>query len=85
MIQFDTKVISHLKITLPNGATVKYMLKKNWIYDTTLTPSIFDEDNVDGLCGNPNHDTSDEFGSQKPSINEAANFQNRSRYIISLV
>lgn len=85
MIQFDTNVISHLKITLPNGATVKYMLKKNWIYDTTLTPSIFDEDNVDGLCGNPNHDTSDEFGSQKPSINEAANFQNRSRYIISLV
>lgn len=85
MIQFDTNVISHLKITLPNGATVKYMLKKNWIYDTTLTPSIFDEDNVDGLCGNPNHDTSDEFGSQKPSINETANFQNRSRYIISLV
>lgn len=54
------------------------MLKRNWIYDTTLTPSIFDEDNVEGLCGNPNNDTSDEFGFSE----DTASFQNRSRYII---
>lgn len=80
-MQFDTQVIFCLKITLPNGATVKYMLKRNWIYDTTLTPSIFDEDNVEGLCGNPNNNTSDDFvprGNPTSKI-DTANFQNHWR------
>lgn len=75
------------KITLPNGATVKYMLKRNWIYDTTLTPSIFDEDNVEGLCGNPNNNTSDDFvprGNPTSEI-DTANFQNHWRIDINSI
>lgn len=63
------------------------MLHRNWIYDTTLTPSIFDEDNVEGLCGNPNNNTSDDFvprGNPRSKV-DTANFQKRWRYNISAV
>lgn len=43
-----------LKITLPNGAIVQYKVGRDWLYHIYVTPSIFDEDNVEGLCGNPN-------------------------------
>lgn len=50
-----------LKITLPNGAKVKYRTGDDLIYNIHITPSIFDEGNVEGLCGNPNNDMSDDF------------------------
>lgn len=55
-------MIFYLKIIFFNGVIVKYMLKRNWIYDIILIFLIFDEDNVDGLCGNFNNDMFDEFG-----------------------
>lgn len=33
---------------------MQYMLGRDWIRIIHVTPSIFDEDNVEGLCGNPN-------------------------------
>lgn len=52
-------------ITLPNGAQVKYRIGRNWLYEIHVTPSIFDEGNVEGLCGNPNNDSSDDFNLQE--------------------
>ncbi|XP_062607020.1 von Willebrand factor D and EGF domain-containing protein-like [Saccostrea cucullata] len=49
------------KITLPTGAIVNYRVGHRWLYNIHITPSIFDEDNVDGLCGNPNNDDTDDF------------------------
>lgn len=56
------------KITLPNGAVVKYRIGQDWLYNIHITPSIFDEDNVEGLCGNPNGDTTDDFIPQGSSF-----------------
>lgn len=62
-----------LKITLPNGAIVQYMYKvgRDWLYHIYVTPSIFDEDNVEGLCGNPNGKADDFIpqGSSFPTSN----------------
>lgn len=62
-----------LKITLPNGAIVQYMYKVglHWLYHIYVTPSIFDEDNVEGLCGNPNGKADDFIpqGSSFPTSN----------------
>lgn len=49
------------KIIFFNGVIVKYMLKRNWIYDIILIFLIFDEDNVEGLCGNFNNNMFDDF------------------------
>lgn len=60
------------KIILPNGAIVEYQIGQDWLYNIHITPSIFDEDNVEGLCGNPNGDTTDDFipqGSSFPTDN----------------
>lgn len=66
-----------LKITLPNGAKVKYRIGQDWIYNIHITPSMFDEGNVEGLCGNPNSDTSDDFIPQgsRVSTSNTRNFQ----------
>lgn len=49
-------------ITLPTGAIVMFYLGgSNWFSNIYVYPSIFDEDNVDGMCGNPNNDNSDDF------------------------
>lgn len=74
------------KITLPNGAIVTYQVGENWLYNIHITPSIFDEDNVEGLCGNPNNDTSDDIIPQGSSFstNNSATFQDSWRYIICL-
>lgn len=56
------------KITLPNGAIVDYRVGENWLYNIHITPSIFDEDNVEGLCGNPNNDTYDDIIPQGSSF-----------------
>lgn len=37
------------------------MLIRNWIYDIILIFLIFDEDNVEGLCGNFNNNMFDDF------------------------
>lgn len=47
------------KIVLSNGAVVQYRIGRDWLYHIYVTPSIFDEDNVEGLCGNPNGRTDD--------------------------
>lgn len=59
------------KITLPNGAIVRYQVGREWLYHIYLTPSIFDEDNVEGLCGNPNGKADDFIpkGSSFPTSN----------------
>lgn len=50
------------KITLSTGARVKfYLWRDNWFSNIYVYPSIFDEDNVDGMCGNPNNIASDDF------------------------
>lgn len=50
------------KITLPTGARVMFSLARdNWFSNIYVYPSIFDEDNVDGMCGNPNNIASDDF------------------------
>ncbi|XP_061187077.1 von Willebrand factor D and EGF domain-containing protein-like [Saccostrea echinata] len=48
-------------ITLTTGATVEYKVGKDWLYNIHITPSIFDKDNVDGLCGNLNGKDFDDF------------------------
>ncbi|XP_061195273.1 von Willebrand factor D and EGF domain-containing protein-like [Saccostrea echinata] len=63
------------KITLPTGAIVEYSVGHKWLYNIHITPSIFDEDNVDGLCGNPNNDDTDDFtlqGSLSATTNKTA-------------
>lgn len=70
------------KIILPNGAIVEYQIGQDWLYNIHITPSIFDEDNVEGLCGNPNGDTTDDFipqGSSFPTDNFPI-FQDSWRY-----
>lgn len=67
-------MIFYLKIIFFNGVIVKYRLRKNWIYDIILIFLIFDEDNVDGLCGNFNNDMFDEFGFKKFFIEKVVNF-----------
>lgn len=74
-----------LKITLPNGATLSYEFDLYWLYDIKLSPSIFDEDNVEGLCGNPNNDSTDDFTLQESSsttVNETV-FQASWRFFFS--
>lgn len=48
------------KITLHTGAIVWFAVG-DWINYIHVIPSIFDEDNVDGMCGNPNNIASDDF------------------------
>lgn len=75
-------LIYSLKITLPNGAQVKYKIGQSWLYEIHITPSIFDEGNVEGLCGNPNSDTSDDFilqGTRVSTLN-SRDFQASWRY-----
>lgn len=70
-----------LKIVLPNGAVVEYRIGRDWLYHIYVTPSIFDEDNVEGLCGNPNG-RADDFipqGSSFPTSN-MSEFQASWRY-----
>lgn len=55
------------QITLPNGAIVTYGRNFHWMYMIQVTPSIFDEDNVEGLCGNPNDNMDDDFTIQGSS------------------
>lgn len=55
------------EITLPNGAIVTYGTSFIEIFMIHVTPSIFDEDNVEGLCGNPNNNTTDDFTLQGTS------------------
>lgn len=42
------------QITLPSGAKVEYEIARDWLRHIYVRPSIFDEDTVEGLCGNPN-------------------------------
>lgn len=48
-------------ISLPSGTRVKYVVYKNWIQHLHIIPSVFDIDNVEGICGNPNGNDSDDF------------------------
>lgn len=59
--------MSSFKISLPNGATVTYGTSFLGIFMIQVTPSIFDEDNVEGLCGNPNDNSNDDFTLQGTS------------------
>lgn len=65
------------QITLPNGAIVTYGRNFHWVYMIQVTPSIFDEDNVEGLCGNPNDNMADDFTIQGSSsiVENAKEFQ----------
>lgn len=54
-------VVEPGKVTLPNGAIVFYTVEDDLISEIRVTPSIFDEDNIEGLCGNPNDNTTDDF------------------------
>lgn len=76
---------SWTKITLPNGAIVEYRKGRDWLYNIHITPSIFDEDNVEGLCGNPNNDTTDDFIPRGSSFStdNLTNFQKSWRIDIS--
>lgn len=38
-----------------------FLVTNNWVNLIRVFPSIFDEDNVDGMCGNPNNNKSDDF------------------------
>lgn len=38
-----------------------YTVKDDLLSEIRVTPSIFDEDNIEGLCGNPNDNTTDDF------------------------
>lgn len=38
-----------------------YLGSDNWFSNIYVYPSIFDEDNVDGMCGNPNNIAYDDF------------------------
>lgn len=70
------------KITLYTGAVVKYRIGEDWIYEIQIFPSIFDEDNVEGLCGNPNGNIEDDFipKGQSSSIDDQTEFQKSWRY-----
>lgn len=78
--------MSSFKITLPNGATVIYGTTHFGIFMIQVTPSIFDEDNVEGLCGNPNDNLNDDFTLQgTSSLTENENeFQQSWRFYIYL-
>lgn len=47
------------QITLPSGAKVEYQIAHDWLQHIYVKPSIFDEDTVEGLCGNPNEKPDD--------------------------
>lgn len=74
------------KITLPNRAIVDYQVGENWLYNIHITPSIFDEDNVEGLCGNPNGNLSDDIIPQGSSFStdNFTTFQVSWRYFVCL-
>lgn len=78
--------IHKFKITLPNGAIVQYRVGQDWLYNIHITPSIFDEDNVEGLCGNSNGDTTDDFIPQGSSFStdNFLIFQDSWRYFVCL-
>lgn len=73
------------QITLPSGAIVEYEVGGDWLYHIYVRPSIFDEDTVEGLCGNPNGKADDFIlqGSSDLTTNSSS-FQ-RSWEYISLV
>lgn len=72
-----TFIYYSFKINLPNGAIVTYGKNFHWVYMIQVTPSIFDEDNVEGLCGNPNNNMADDFTIQGSSsiVENAREFQ----------
>ncbi|XP_065929944.1 von Willebrand factor D and EGF domain-containing protein isoform X2 [Magallana gigas] len=50
------------RIILPTGAVVWFSFGDNdWMNNLDVYPSVFDEDNVDGMCGNPNYNLDDDF------------------------
>lgn len=68
------------QITLPSGAIVEYGIRGNWLYHIYVRPSIFDEDTVEGLCGNPNG-KADDFIHQGFLTTNLSSFQASWRYI----
>lgn len=70
------------QITLPSGAIVEYEVGDDWLYHIYVRPSIFDEDTVEGLCGNPNG-KADDFILQGTSnlTTNFSSFQESWRYI----
>lgn len=63
---------------------MEYRKGRDWLYNIHITPSIFDEDNVEGLCGNPNNDTTDDFIPRGSSFStdNFTNFQKSWRYFV---
>lgn len=61
---------------------MKYWVGYAYFYHIYVTPSIFDEDNVEGLCGNPNNNKSDDFlpGGSPLSRDDSDDFQKIWRY-----